>query len=257
MRKRFFVAAVVAVLSVFAFVACFGQSRLEKLVKEINDQCPIKAGELGEVTGAEVKEEGAVFTLMVDETVFNIDALNSNPDIIRQSLLESLKNPSDEVKALVDELKLCNSSLTYIYKGKTSGKTTSVTITSDEIKNASKMSTSDQDPEALLNAQIAVTNVQLPLQIDEATIMTRLEREGNCVVYYYEVDETLVDFDYLEENASSVEEMLTMQLQQQKYDVGSATFIRACKENNTNIVYRYIGTNTGRTLSFTVNIDNV
>ena len=255
-KTPYFLAALF--VSVFAIVSCTGQNnRLKTLVDEINAACPLSAGEIGDMLSAEIAEGNVIITMEINEGYMNIDALDANPELLRQSLIEGFRNPTDDMKSLLDELKLCNAGLKYVYKGKTTGKTTSIMLTNKEIKNLANVSESDQDPDALLDAQIKITNAQLPIRIDESTIMTRLEREKDCVVYYYDVDETSVSLEELEEYRESVENYLTQQLQRQKDEASSKLFINACIMNDVDIVYHYCGTTTGKTIDFRVDIDDI
>ena len=241
----------------FALVSCSGQSRLEKLVKNIDDECPVMVGELGEMASAGIEDGNVVITILINEDVFNIDGLEAHPDVLHQSVLQGFRNPTDDMKELLNELKRCDAGLTYVYKGRTSGKTVSVTLTNEEVKEALKAAETEQDPDELLDAQVAITVAQLPIQVDEITLMTDLVREDGCVVYYYDVDESVLDLDELEANSEAVVEVLTASLQQQKDSPGTSMFIRACKQANADIVYRYKGTTTGKIVSFTVDIDAI
>ena len=250
------VTAFVAVCA-FAICACTGESRLNKLVKAINDECPISAGEFGEITSAEIQDGNAVITNTINEEFCNIDGLNANPEIMHQSLLESFLHPTDDMKELVDELKRCDAGLTYVYVGKTSGKTASVTLTNEEIKELARKGNSDLDADELLDAKIKITNVHMPITIDEATVMTQLVREDDCVVYLYDVDETQISIADLTAERETVEMLLTESLQQQKENIANKDFIRACKMADVDIAFRYHGTTTGKEATFVVPIDNI
>lgn len=256
MRTRRFIISAFFAISTLFFVSCFGQSRLEKLVKSINDECPYSAGESGEMTSAEIKDGNAVVTFTVNEELMNIEVLQANPDLLRNSLVQIFNNPTDDLKELIDELKRCNAGLTYVYVGEVSGKSISVTMTSDELKEMSK-SNKDKNPDEFLDAQISITNAQTPVRIDEMTVMTRLEREDDCAMFYYDVDESQFSFDEVEDAKDMVVEMLIENLRMQKNQPENTAFIHACKLADVDIAYKYRGTTTDREIIFIVPIDSI
>lgn len=62
-------------------------------------------GEAGELTGVEMADGNAVITITVNEQLFNIDALKANPDLLHRTLVQNFCNPTDDMKALFDELR--------------------------------------------------------------------------------------------------------------------------------------------------------
>ena len=256
MRLRKLIATAFVAVCAFAICACTGESRLEKLVNKINEGCPVTA-DIGEVTSAEVKDGNVVVKMTVNEQFCNIEGLKANPDILHQSLIESFMHPTDDMKELVEELKRCNAGLTYVYVGNTTGNTTSVTLTNEEIKELAKKGPADIDADQLLESQINITNIHMPITVDDATVMTKLVREDDCVVYLYDVDETQISITELEASSESVVMMLTASLQQSKDEPANKGFIHACKMADVDIAFRYHGTTTGEEATFVVPIDNI
>lgn len=244
-----------AVLS-FLLCSCFGQSRLEKFVEKLNNECPASMGEAGELTGVEMADGNAVITITVNEQLFNIDAIKANPDLLHHTLVQNFRNPTDDMKALFGELRRCNAGLTYVYVGNETGNKVSATLTSDEIKTLFKSKGND-DPDRQLDAHIAITNAQLPVQIDESTVMSKLEREDDCIVYYYDVDDTQFSLDALEESRDLLTTSFINNLRQQKEQIATKDFIRACILADVDIAYCYRSTTTGREIRFYVPIDSI
>lgn len=253
--KKVFFLCIFAVLA-FTVCSCFGESRLEKFVDRLNNECPVPAGVMGEMTCVEMQDGNVVVTLRVDDNRLNIEALSANPELLHQTVVTSFNNPTDDMKDLVNELKLCNAGFTYIFEGKYSGKQATVTLTSKEIKELAKTRTG-ADPDALLDATISITNAQLPVRVDDVTILKSLDREDDRVVYHYDVDESLFSFDDIEDNRDLVVSMLTHQLRQLNDDPAGKSFIRACKLADVDIAYCYRSETTGREATFVVSIDSI
>ena len=254
MKKGLLYLALIVSVSVFVLGACRGESELEKVVKAINDECPMSAGDIGDMVSAELQGDMVIVTMNMNESVFNIDALQKNPDLIKTSLVEMLKNPTEDIKTMIDELKKSTAGLTYKYVGKQTGKEISVTLSKEEIQ-ALKTS-GEEDPQAVLEAQIAVSRAQLPMKIDEVTIMKDILFEDGKVVYLYDVDEDGVSIAFLEENRSVVEENFLKVLRMQAGEMSTKPFLLACRKTNANIVFRYMGSK-GSSIEFEVAIADV
>lgn len=256
MRKSSLFYFFFSVIMVFALVSCYGRNRLELLVDKMNEECPVSAGVIGEVTGFEIEDNNVLVTLMVNENILNVEALKSNPDLMHNNIMIGFQNPTPEMEELVDELRRCKAGLAYRYVGNVSGEEATVSLTSDEIKSLSK-SRGFKDPDAVLDAQISVTNAQLPMQLDEMTVMTKLLREDDCLVYCYDVDENLLTLDDLDASGDFMEQMLIDELRVAKDRPESKQFFEACKLADVDIAYRYRGTLTGRTIQYIVPIDSI
>ncbi|MBQ6097485.1 MAG: hypothetical protein IJK99_07025 [Bacteroidales bacterium] len=253
--KKVFFLGVFAVLA-FTVCSCFGESRLEKFVEKLNEECPTSMGEAGEMTGVELKDGNAVVKMTVNEEIFSIEALKANPELLHSAHVLNFSNPTDEMKEFIDELRRCGAGLTYVYVGNVSGNEVSATLTSREIKELSR-SNGNADPDQQLDAQIAIANAQLPVQIDETTVMSKLEREDDCIVYYYDVDDTQFSLDALEESRDLLTTSFIDNLRQQKEQIATKDFIRACILADVDIAYCYRGTTTGREIRFYVPIDSI
>ena len=87
--------------------------------------------------------------------------------------------------------------------------------------------------------------------------MSKLEREDDCIVYYYDVDESQFSLDALEESRDLLTTSFLDNLRIQKEQIATKSFIRACILADVDIAYCYRGTTTGREIRFYVPIDSI
>ena len=51
---------------------------LQRIIRQVNEQCPMSMGAMGEMTSASYTKGDVVMVYRVNENVVNIDALNEN-----------------------------------------------------------------------------------------------------------------------------------------------------------------------------------
>ena len=254
MLTRKFFPFLAAVLLIFV-TSCSGRSHIQKVLDIFNEDCPQSLGEVGVMTGAELVGDNVIITCEMNEDLFNVVALKGHEALLKQNMKSVFQNPTDDVVALLEDLKKNDCSITYIFVGSTSGDSVSVTMTSDELENLDD--SEELSPDKLLENHLAITAAQLPLQVDEMTVCNKIVREGDAVVYYYVVDETQLEVSDLEELRSIVEENLLNGIRAQRDDPASKVFIRTCRDANVNFIYRYNGSVSGDVVEFEIPIADV
>lgn len=235
MKNNIFLATLVAIMTLLA--SC-NDSKLQKIVEASNMECPMSMGTLGEVTSIELEDGNVVFNYSVNESVVNIDFLNENPKMMKRNAVMMFKNPTGDIKTMFEALEEENAGLVLVYKGKTSGKKASITLSRKEIIDL-RNSDEEKDPEAALEGQVEVTNAQCPMQIAEGMTITHLSVEGDYVVYNVTCDEDSYSISAFNRNKAQIKENIIKTLDPS--DPTMAMFIRICREAGKGIAYKYIG----------------
>ncbi len=170
-----------------------------------------------------------------------------------------VSNPVDQdVKTLVEMLEKYNVGLTYIYKGKGSGKVVEVSMTSDEIRQAAKGAVVGANADEMLQMQIDVTNGQFPVDLGNGMMMTRLVREGNVVYYEYTCDESMISVKQISQNKKQVVDEIRKELENGiATDPSVKTFLQICKNADCDLGYRYVGSKTGTVAEAVLPLDDL
>lgn len=203
-----------------------------------NSKCPTSLGAIGEMTSVEYKDGNIVYTCTVDETYVDIDVLNENPDMMNRNIKLMFTNPSGDVKDLFEALIEAKAGVELIYIGKKSGKEASVTISSKDLEEISNPE-QQKKPEAALEGQIEITNMQCPMQIATGMTMTHVSIESGYVVYNITCDETLYSISELSKNKTQLKESIIEGLN--SGDPSTDMLIKLCREVKKGIAYKYIG----------------
>ena len=227
---------------VMMLTACTADNKLKLAIEAGNKQCPINMGLAGEVESMSYDDGEVVFTYVLNENVGNVQAMEENPEVMKRTMRANFANPQGQMKALMDLIKDANASLRLVFKSKNHEESAEITMTPEELK-----ATTDDTSltaEDKLNAEIEVTNMQLPTKVDAATLLEKVVVEGNEVVYLYQIDESVVDMESLEANAGMMRDNVKNMLE----NGGEAVlhFMKRVIDTGRSLGYRYTGTESGK-----------
>ena len=228
---------------VMLLAGCLAENKLKLAVDAANKKCPLSMGAAGDIESIEYEDGVVTYTLALDEQLSNLKAMSENPDVVKRTVMTNFANPSSELKAMHDLILDANASVRYVYKGKSSGESFEVTFTADELKAAED--NTNPTAEDKLNAEIEATNMQLPMQVDEVTVLEKMVVEGNSVVYLYQVDESVVSIDDMRSNTDATKENLKNSLMNGGPLVQG--FMKKVVDTGRDLRYRYTGSKNKET----------
>lgn len=246
-----------ACVSLIMLTGCSDKkSQLKLGIQIANKQCPIKVGAAGEVTSITFDDKDVIYAMSMDEDYANLEALEKNPESMKSAVSAMFRNPQGDIKKMLDLVVETNSGVKFIYKGKTSGKEVECYLTTEDLKELlnSKMSAKESNQKKL-EELVNITNVSCPMTIDEATVMEKLEIEGDNVVYLYKVDEDMVDVDALESNKEEMKQGIKNSLN--VADPSLKSFLEACLNDKKNLVYRYTGNTSGNSMECVLEVSEI
>jgi hypothetical protein len=238
---------------VMLLAGCLAENKLKLAVETANRMCPVSMGAAGDLESIDYEDGMVVYTLAINEQMANIAAMRENPEVMKRTVISNFINPSPELKVMHDLILDANASVKYVYKGKDSGETFEMMFTADELKTAEDNTGLTADDK--LNADIEATNMQLPMTVDEVTILKSLSVEGNYVVYLYQIDESMVELNAIKDNIETFKGNVKESLK----DGGPVVqaFISKVLEAGKNIKYRYVGNETGQRVEFVFSTDDL
>lgn len=231
-------------------------SNLKSMVRVLNDQMPMSMGVVGDMTEISINKDYLEFTATVDESIINIEALKSQPELIKENIRLFFLNKDENMRVLLDELVPAGVGLKLTYVGRDSGNKVSTMLTLEELKDLSNSERDEKDPLALLEAQLRLTNAQLPNDLGNGMVNTKMVLEGDYVVYYYICDEDQYDIDSMKENIPLLKQLLIHELNDNK-DPTIAVLRQICKDANKGIAFTYQGETTGKKASIMIPVEEL
>ena len=231
------------------FVGCKRQN-LKKVVAELNDKCPMSLGLLGEVDRVWLEGNTVFYEAKVNNALFKVSKLKTFPEEVKEAGLLGLVD-GGSADALLKE----NVNLKYVYIDPDTKDSFGVLITHDDLSNtiAEKKKKEDLFTQRRVDNMFAVTKLQLPMRVDEATLLVDFCKEGDNAVYIYEIDGDDVTpesfkevIPYIRQNVISIA---------QSGDPSVASLFNLLTKANMGLVYRYhlSGTDEVEEFSFTSN----
>ncbi|MCR5270066.1 MAG: serine/threonine protein kinase [Prevotella sp.] len=220
------------------------ESRLKKIAEAVNDECPMDMGQFGTVTSIvyDESDNAIVYSYTVNESIIDVEAMATNRMKMKENMLTMLSNPSGDMRTLMEIIIEEDGKLRYIYTGATSGITARATLTADELNDALNTNVT---PRQKVQGHIDVTKLQLPMRVDEMTVLTSVELEGSTVVYEYDLEESDdLTVSMLKADRASTKRVLEDLLYNNASGI-EKEFVSQVIAAGLNVCYRYNGNLTG------------
>jgi len=240
MRKNL-VYSMLAVIGIFLSLTSCVEAKYKAVVEQVNKECPISIGVAGELVNVAFEDGNFIYNFNINESVSNIESLSNNPHLMKDALAAMLRNPNQDIKPMMDMIEEDKIGITINYVGNDSGKKASITFGYDDLMEAKN---TEPTPDEILRTQVDLTNAGCPMPVEEGLVMTKLEIEGDYVVYYYSVDEDQLSISLLNQSKEILKDDLIASLKQLGDDPSAKLFINACKTSNKGVGYKYVGNTT-------------
>lgn len=238
MRKiAFFLSLVVLAMG---FIGCTGEkaARLKHELSKVNAKCPVDMGMMGQITGMGYDPDDSVVSMnfSVNEDIADLSVIDENRPVMINSL--KLAFAKDDMRLMVERMVEVDASLVMTFKGMTSGKTVSIAMSADELRDIldNRKSTGELNDELMAN-QIAIENSRCPYEVETGMTMTRVYDDGKDIVYECDVDETIYDISILNEMKDEVKREMKSLFR----DPVAMRQIKILSEMGRGMIYRYTG----------------
>ncbi|MCM1370158.1 MAG: hypothetical protein NC204_07275 [Candidatus Amulumruptor caecigallinarius] len=102
-------------------------------------------------------------------------------------------------------------------------------------------------------------NSMLPMNLGNGFTMEKVSSDGDGIVYTIKCDDNEIDMNMMEENKEELRQNTLAQLKQQKRSNNKdfATLLDYCKESNKNIIYKYVGNPSKKTVEISINTNEI
>lgn len=226
------------------------RSKLRKMIAQINDECPIPLGSIGQMDKAQYRGNQVTFFY----TIVGLDNLNNfknNREAFHQFMLDNYRNNSDEqFRQLLEVIVGAQADLDVVF-GIENGETFTLQFTLQELK--ANMPTASGDPESYLQSAVASARMQLPITYGcgEGMVCTDIGLDSMYYTYYISCDENQLDLNEMqqsiEENHEALVEMLTSST-----DPSFAKMMQTLKATGRGLRYFYTGSTSGKEAVVTI-----
>ena len=215
---------------------------LNKKVKEMNEECPIDLGSLGKMEGVYIDDDNVIMRLVVSKGAgLNINAMRNNEEQFKNGFITGFSNSEDSrilMKVIVD----ANAGFTIRFIQADALDSIDFRLSTDDLKEALNSADMTGSPMKIIETMANNANVQCPQPIDDVTVMTKVSLEDNYLTYYYDIDESQVSIDALNESKAAMKAEIARNLLAD--DPTLEQIRKNCINANVGIRYIYVGTSS-------------
>lgn len=261
MRKN--IATICLLVTMLLMTVSCEPSKLEAIAESLDKECPIPIGSMGYVAGANCSGDDIVITFIIDGAYTNVKNLKNNEDLWRRNTIQSFawKRTMSEGEIFSDFLKETaeaggNLNLSLNVMG----------VTLNETENSATLILSNEDlhsivdkepsPLELLKCQIELSNLSLPVTVEEGIRNTEIAIEGDYVVNNLVLDEDLYDIEIFDNNVE-LKEVLLEGLKLNANNPLMQLILKLLKETGKGVAYRFIGNVSGKEVFIPIEIDEL
>ena len=206
---------------------------VEKMQKEL----PISLGSVGNLTGITYDDDVVTISSVMNENMFDIGVLAADSNLIRENF-QCMVARNNGMQKMVKQISEAGASLVLKYKGKTSGKEASLTITKEELSNTDKFILTGVDAaEKYVDNSLRMERKRMPMDVGNGIKMIDSFWEGDNLVYLSSLDKHIYSVEgFRNADKGAMKQGVLAMLSN---ETASQSFIEALVTMRRNIIYRY------------------
>lgn len=242
-----------ALIVVAAMSSCENEQQrlLREYVDAINSSCPVPLGVLGEMEAASYHHNTVEFNYIVDDKLdlgkyrddefyrFMLSSYEQNTDESFCRLFDAIINAEAEVLVTLAHRNANNSHSQF-----------SIRFETDSLK-AHRPRLGNPDPEAFVRMSLNSSRMQIPMDLNNGMVWSKVELDDRFFTYVYDCDETRCNIANIQagtnENHQAMVEMMLS-----SGDVSFSQFIDNLYATGRGLRYIYVGNLTGLTAELVI-----
>lgn len=242
--KRTFLHIILACSILISLTGCDSNTlRLKKLIKELNKECPMPLGEIGQMNKAVYRGNTVIFEYTINDGLLKRqyidDDLLQDIDNLHQFMIISYCTNTDTtfrqlMKAIVD----AKADLRVIF----SNMNVETIFTNEELAQCLN---SDDNPESALQNIMEGIRLQMPIQLSEGMVNSAVSMDEEYFSYSIQCNEDLIDINDVQANEEEAKAAMK-ELIETSTDPTFVRMIELLRTTHRGLAYHYIGTTSGK-----------
>lgn len=241
--KKYILALFCSCLTLVLLTSCNqNKKQLRQLVSELNSECPIPLGAIGQMDNALYNGRVVTFNYSVSG-MGSIDQIKAREEQFHQFMLDNYRNNSDEgFRQLLEAIVAADADLEVVMH-LDNGESYSFHFSNSELKN--NMPQIEGDPESYLVSAVESTKMQLPISYGQGMECSQIILDETAFTYIIECDEDLLNMD--EMHQSTVENhALMVEMMTGSVDPSFIKLMSSLRATHRALRYLYIGKTSGK-----------
>lgn len=219
---------------------------LRQMVENEKAQCPKDVGSGITVQDVELKDSAMCVTCKCQNRNL-LNAMDSGlKDDVRESIILSVCQNDNDIKR-IQILKKTKTSIIYLFKNYAGKSEQKIVIPPEELPDSipSEQMVRDVTRKMFVNN----LNLDLPMQISDAMIQQKALINGDDIILLIQCDESMIDMDRMKMSANENKKNM---LAAMKNDKEGMTFLNTVDALGCNIIYRYCGDKSKKTVDIII-----
>lgn len=232
-----------------AVVSCSGgasdaRSKLQAAVTDMQSKLPMDLGVTGEMSAVSFDDSTLTIHFKMAMPI-DVDVLKQNEELTKLSIITNYCLMEEEQMKLVELVTEAGVTLKLEIEGQ-SDELATFSFPANEME---AMLGSETDESKLayqyLTAQAELTQMQTPMVVDGVTTLKDVTLENMRFLFSYEVNDSVVDMDALEQNKDAMRQNILMT---SSSDPVTGMLKQRCDQAGVKLTYRYVGKKSGKEL---------
>lgn len=217
---------------------------LSRLIRELNKECPMPLGEIGQMDKASYHGNTVVFEYTINSESTNF-LEQADVAVLHNFMLNSYSTNTDTTfRALLKAIVDAKADLHVIFYSGNEEERTAVEIVFSNEELAQCLN-SDSSPEAALQNIMEGIRMQMPIQLSEGMVNSAIEMDEEYLSYSIQCNEDLVDINDVQANEEEAKAAM-QELIATSTDPTFVKMIELLRTTHRGLAYHYIGTTSGK-----------
>ena len=252
-------------LMLMGFASCGSSSRSpeNKIVADamasLRNELPIHLEGLGKVREVDYEGNSVIFRMRIQEDAsygMSVTKISKNQSLAKEIVSAQIGMMNAQQKEAIKVIAGESFGLKVIISGSSSSRDGIINLTSDEIESALANAQDKSADDFSLEMVAMTTRLMLPARVDQVTTWTDTRLTDETFEYIYHIDDGSIDLSGIDMGALKSEKLTMLS---QNMDV-MGNVVKCCKATHRNLVYKYIGNNSNKTILVVLtptDLDNV
>lgn len=248
--KSIFLLCCIILFSMFFSLSSCSNNKLEKIVKEANNQCPI-AYNLFTANSFKCEDKTVVINYLIDEDKIEFGNLKDETmyNIWR---LFCIDESSQNDKNLINTIASSGYGIKCLFKGSKSQRNITLNVSNDQLKNYKALT-----QEEIIKNFVELTKSIFPKSVDQITKIIDFKIEKDKIIYVYEIDESNFDISKIENDSNYKNNGNIVIGNELSNNTLTGVLYKLVIRSGRGICHQYIGKNTGKKVEINFSNDEL
>jgi|GEM_PF-3203232 len=234
---------------------------LKLAAKEIMRSCPFDCNGMGLIDSVVFQAPDFIYYLSLYEQDFTINDVRKHADDVKQGMLFNLlASYAYGEPEFINKLYNADANIKFVISGRnsrTSDETLDIVITTDDMQRIKDYPVNESKEQLQLQAMLCTQDLGLPQRLDEYTTLDSCRLVNNVLIYYYTLDDQVVDIELMRKGMSEIKQDMKQNLRASLNEPQTNKLLKVAVVVTDGVRSRFIGETTHSSLDVTLTVSDL